>query len=167
VLRETLVHLVNAARAGGDEALEAWAPIYNHDLPALILRCLAAPAQRPRMVQPLFRARALERAVGLLASYDRMPENVETLSRVAGASWATLLRAFKDEFGVSPKRYMKIRRLTAVREALLERGDALRISDVANEWGFWHMGSFAADYREQFGELPSETRKRSRAVDAP
>jgi AraC family transcriptional regulator, ethanolamine operon transcriptional activator len=31
------------------------------------------------------------------------------------------------------------------------------IGDIANTWGFWHMGQFAADYRRQFGELPSET----------
>lgn len=30
-------------------------------------------------------------------------------------------------------------------------------ADVANNWGFWHMGRFAADYRKFFGELPSET----------
>jgi AraC family ethanolamine operon transcriptional activator len=36
-------------------------------------------------------------------------------------------------------------------------GASSRIADVANRWGFWHMGQFAADYRRQFGELPSET----------
>lgn len=35
-----------------------------------------------------------------------------------------------------------------------------RVADVANEWGFWHMGQLAADYRKQFGELPSETLRR-------
>jgi AraC family ethanolamine operon transcriptional activator len=34
--------------------------------------------------------------------------------------------------------------------------DGKRISDVANDWGFWHMGQFAADYKKLFGELPSE-----------
>jgi hypothetical protein len=33
--------------------------------------------------------------------------------------------------------------------------------DVANRWGFWHMGQFAADYKRQFGELPSATLKRA------
>jgi hypothetical protein len=32
--------------------------------------------------------------------------------------------------------------------------------DVANNWGFWYMGRFAADYRRQFGELPSVTLRR-------
>ena len=35
-----------------------------------------------------------------------------------------------------------------------------RIADVANEWGFWHMGQLAADYRRHFGENPSETLRR-------
>ena len=34
------------------------------------------------------------------------------------------------------------------------------ITDIAKRWGFWHMGQFAADYKKQFGELPSETVKR-------
>jgi len=33
---------------------------------------------------------------------------------------------------------------------------------AAREGGFWHMGKFAADYRNQFGELPSETLRQSR-----
>jgi AraC family ethanolamine operon transcriptional activator len=33
------------------------------------------------------------------------------------------------------------------------------LNSFANNWGFWHMDRFAADYRRQFGELPSETRR--------
>ena len=32
-----------------------------------------------------------------------------------------------------------------------------KIINIANHWGFWHIGKFAADYRRKFGELPSET----------
>ena len=31
------------------------------------------------------------------------------------------------------------------------------ITDLATQWGFWHMSQFAADYKRLFGELPSET----------
>jgi AraC-like DNA-binding protein len=36
------------------------------------------------------------------------------------------------------------------------------VHDVATRWGFWNLGEFAADYRRQFGELPSETLRRTR-----
>jgi len=41
------------------------------------------------------------------------------------------------------------------------------VADVANRHGFWHMGQFAKDYRKTFGELPSETLKRSRVENRP
>ena len=31
------------------------------------------------------------------------------------------------------------------------------ISQIAIEWGFWHMGQFSADYKKMFGETPSTT----------
>ena len=54
--------------------------------------------------------------------------------------------------------YLKALRLNGVRKALsaAER-DRMRIIDVAMDWGFEHMGHFAADYRAMFGERPSET----------
>ena len=52
---------------------------------------------------------------------------------------------------------MKARRLAAVQSELIKQGSAATIHEVANQWGFRHMGSFAADYKKQFGELPSET----------
>ena len=31
------------------------------------------------------------------------------------------------------------------------------VQEIAQRWGFWHTGEFAADYRRLFGELPSQT----------
>ena len=53
-------------------------------------------------------------------------------------------------------------RLDRAQREIYERGESAKISDIANHWGFWHMGQFAADYRAQFGELPSTTIKRIR-----
>ncbi len=48
------------------------------------------------------------------------------------------------------------------RDVLIDpAGSDLRIADIANRYGFWHMGQFAADYRRMFAELPSETWKRA------
>jgi AraC family ethanolamine operon transcriptional activator len=54
---------------------------------------------------------------------------------------------------------MQAKRLATVRHKLIKAGPDTLVNDVANRWGFWHMGRFASDYRRQFGELPSETLK--------
>jgi len=33
------------------------------------------------------------------------------------------------------------------------------VQEAAAGWGFWHLSELAADYRRQFGELPSQTLK--------
>jgi AraC family ethanolamine operon transcriptional activator len=41
-----------------------------------------------------------------------------------------------------------------------------KVADIANLWGYWHLGKFAADYRDQFRELPSQTLRRA-TTEAP
>jgi AraC family ethanolamine operon transcriptional activator len=57
---------------------------------------------------------------------------------------------------------MQAVRFNGVRKELVEAGLDVKVADVANKWGFWHMGQFAADYRKLFAELPTETLGRSR-----
>lgn len=80
------------------------------------------------------------------------------LSRVCGMRARSLINAFEAVTGLSPMDYLKRLRLTEVHRSLL-RSDRLRtrIINVATDWGFWHMGHFARDYRAMFGESPSRT----------
>ena len=159
-LRGLLRTLQTVAENEGNAGLQRWSKVFNEDLPGMLVRVMAAGSMGASNLAPKFRAAALDRALEVLSSYDRMPDTVQTLCDLAGASWSTLQRAFREEFGVGPKAYMKVRRLAAVQAELVRQGPGAVIRDVANRWGFWHMGSFAADYRKQFGELPSETLQR-------
>ena len=75
----------------------------------------------------------------------------------AGVTERALEYGFLSSFGVTPKRYLQSLRLVGVRRELRSAGRSTKIADVANHWGYWHMGQFAADYRKQLGELPSRT----------
>ena len=97
-------------------------------------------------------------ALECIEQSEHLNITISELSRITGASTPTLYRGFEEEFGVGPKRFIKIQRLTLVRRELRRGGCRQSIGDVANHWGFWYMGQFAADYRRQFGELPSQTR---------
>lgn len=87
------------------------------------------------------------------------PLSVAELCARFRASRRTLQYAFEDTLGVNPSAYMRAVRLDHVRRELRASSS---VTEVATRWGFWHFGNFSGEYREQFGELPSETWKRSR-----
>ncbi len=104
------------------------------------------------------RRQILDRARDHIAAFPDRALTVRELCRVTGASQNTLHQAFSETFGVGTKAYLKARRLNGVHRDL--RRTAPRrgaVSDAANRWGFWHLGQFAADYRELFGQRPSDT----------
>ena len=118
---------------------------------------------RPEYHKPSYRKRdrALRRAKAYLGKHGKERVSVRDLCRVTEVSERTLRYVFLEEFGVSPKSYLMAMRLNRVRRQLSHADpSSTRVVDVANHWGFWHMGQFAADYRKLFGELPSETLNR-------
>ncbi|MCH1865334.1 helix-turn-helix transcriptional regulator [Nocardioides sp. CFH 31398] len=82
----------------------------------------------------------------------------ELLARVGCVSVRTLHAAFAERLGVPPMAYVRTVRLARVRAELLAGDpDGVRVTDVATRWGFFHQSRFAQQYRERFGELPSQT----------
>ena len=82
---------------------------------------------------------------------------VRDLYRISGSSWRTLDRGFQERFGVTPKKYIIATRMIGARRALQASPPDTRIADIAGEWGFSHLGRFSTDYRQMFGERPSNT----------
>jgi len=106
---------------------------------------------------PTVRSRALRQALDYIEANADSAPTVRDICRASGASYRTLNYAFVERFGVAPKQYLQAVRLEGARKELRRKGPSARIADIANTWGFWHLGQFAADYRQQFDELPSET----------
>jgi AraC-like DNA-binding protein len=156
-LRQTLHALKEVALAEGNAGLEKWNSVFNQDLPAIVASIISCESHQPTLSTPKFQARALARALQIMSEYEQMPASIKALSVLAGASWSTLERAFLNEFGITPTAYVKVRRLAVVQNELIKQGPTATIREVAGQWGFQHMGSFAADYKRQFGELPSAT----------
>ncbi len=102
------------------------------------------------------RKRVVDRACELLAACRHDPPTILQVCREVGASPSKLEHCFRSVLGIAPAKYMRAARLQGVRRDL-RLGTARSVQDVAAHWGFWHMGEFAAAYRLQFGELPSQT----------
>lgn len=107
------------------------------------------------------RSRAFLRAVRYIEDHVSRSPSIEEICRKSGVSWRTLNYAFRERFDLTPKQYFKAVQLRRVRCDLVTGDPGATIAEIAARWGIWHMGQFARDYRRHFGELPSETRKRS------
>ena len=112
--------------------------------------------------------RAVSRTQIIRASMDFLDEHggdylsVQQLATAAGVSERTLRDAFRHYFGVAPVEYLNRRTLHQVRKALQVADPSKKtVTEIAAEFGVWQLGRFAGDYRFLFGELPSETLRRS------
>jgi AraC family transcriptional regulator, ethanolamine operon transcriptional activator len=90
------------------------------------------------------------------------PLRLAELCRRANVKVRSLEYGFREVKGLTPIAYIRSLRLNAVRRALQrdEAGPARSITEIAMDSGFWHLGQFASDYRQFFGETPSQTRQR-------
>lgn len=135
------------------------------DLVAAVTACLPAPQPARRITgRPRHdRAAIVRDAMGVIEAAPTPPA-ARSLAAQIGVTERTLLRAFRETYGVPPKQYLMFRTLHGVRRAL-RAGAPLdqTVADVLTRHGIWEFGRFAARYRRQFGELPSETLRRARA----
>lgn len=102
--------------------------------------------------------RVVRRAEDTIAEKLETPLYVADLCEAAGVSERTLRNAFQSVYGMSPIRFLQLRRLHQVRRAL--RSDRVRsVTEAALRYGFGNLGRFAVEYRRLFGERPSLTRR--------
>jgi AraC family ethanolamine operon transcriptional activator len=125
------------------------------------VRNLFAPPQKnmpQRRRRPPSRVQIVRQADDYLQANPARPIYTDELCSALGVSASCLHGAFEATFGLSPHRYLKLRRMTMVRIMLLSGSDPWHsVKSAALSHGFWHLGQFAHDYRALFGESPSET----------
>lgn len=102
------------------------------------------------------------RAETFLLDHATESITVGDVADAAGLSVRGLQGAFQRHHGISPLSYLRRIRLLLAREQLQSEPEAA-VADVARASGFAHLGRFAAAYREEFGELPYQTRMAARA----
>lgn len=97
-----------------------------------------------------------------IEAHAREGIDLAQLVEVSGVSARTLFEGFQRFRGTSPMAYLRAVRLRGVREALL-RGDRRRtVAEIATEWQFFELGRFAGQYRQCYGETPSQTLRSAR-----
>ena len=107
------------------------------------------------------RARVMRRLEDALMANPEKPLYMAELSAQVGASYWTLRNCCLEYLGMSPKRYLWLRRMHMARRAL-RSADAKRtsVTEIASDYGFWEFGRFSVAYRSLFGETPSVALRR-------
>ena len=103
-------------------------------------------------------ARRLEEL--LEANFDRNLYLTE-LCRAVGVSERTLRTCCHEHLGMSPTRYLWLRRMHLARRGLrIADPAATTVTEVATSYGFWELGRFSVAYRSLFGESPTAALRR-------
>ena len=106
----------------------------------------------------------VRRSMDFASSIDG-PVRISDLCMALNASPRTLELAFSKIVGVGPHSFFRISRMNRARMMLLKADSReSRVTDIAEALGFSELGRFSVQYRELFGESPSETLRRSMRI---
>lgn len=122
-----------------------------------LLQILEGPGHAAWITGKLHRHHLLSRAKDYINDHLNEAVKVQDVAADLGVSTRAVEKVFRELQGVTPLSYIKTARLYAFHRALKSSEPSRRVSRVAGEWGFWHMGQLARDYRARFSLLPSQT----------
>jgi AraC-like DNA-binding protein len=107
--------------------------------------CRLAPPPAP--VSPVQHVlRLAQRRRGLI--------QVSDLARAAGVSDRQVQRAFRDEVGISPKRWLRVLRFQEVLRRVRGQSHDVRWTEVAAACGFYDQAHFVHDFRSFTDQAP-------------
>lgn len=102
--------------------------------------------------------KVVRRAIDLMEAHPKQALTTDELARSLSVGVRTLQEGFRRYIGCSPMAYLRDVRLQRIHDVLSTGSPgADSVTEVALDWGFFHLGRFAAAYRAKFGESPSQT----------
>ena len=107
--------------------------------------------------EALVRPRYVKRAVDYMQANLAEPFSLEVLAQACQVAPRTLQNGFRHFLKTSPKAYLEGLRLEAAQRALLQATRHDTVAEIAQRFGFSHLGRFSAQYRRLYGQLPSQT----------
>jgi AraC-like DNA-binding protein len=134
----------------------------EQDLIHALVTCLTDAEANHDLAAKPHHAKIMVRFEEALAENLNQPLHLPELCELIGTTDRTLRSCCAEFLGVSPSRYVRLRRLGQVRHALRQADPATAsVATLARRYGFTELGRFAAAYRAVFGEAPSTTLRRT------
>jgi len=126
-----------------------------------MVACLTDPDADGRPHSIRLRLAVMQRFEQMLEAHQDVPLHVTDVCAGIGVSERTLRLHCHEKLGMSPHRYLWLRRMNLVQRALTHAEPTDKtVTAIANDYGFAELGRFAVSYRKLFGESPSATLRR-------
>jgi AraC-like DNA-binding protein len=163
--RLSAMHRVTAELARTDPALLTSPPVahaFETQLTELMVRSIGEGEPVRVMAATLRQRTIIARFEEFLEIRREQPVYLIDICKAVGVSERTLRAACQEQFGLSPTRYLWLRRMYLARRRLAAtQARPASVTEVAMANGFWELGRFATEYRSLFGETPSMTLRRA------
>ena len=99
----------------------------------------------------------IRRAADYMREHIAEPIRLTDVARHSGLSLRGLQLGFQRDLGTSPSQWLRSQRLEKVHEILSgAMPHSVSVTDVALDWGFSHLGEFAAQFKARYGKRPSD-----------
>ena len=114
------------------------------------------------------RVPVMRRFEELLEAKKGLPLYLGEVCAEIGVTDRTLRLHCQEHLGMSPHRYLWLRRMHMARRALAEAAPgSTTVTTIANDHGFGELGRFAVTYCKLYGEPPSATLRRASSKLGP
>ncbi|MBS0356031.1 MAG: AraC family transcriptional regulator [Proteobacteria bacterium] len=104
--------------------------------------------------------RYVRQAEQYMREHAREAPTLSAVAAAVGISVRALSGAFREFRRTTPMAFLREARLQGVRQALLAAPPESTVAAIAEQWGYYSLGVFAARYRARFAENPSDTLRR-------
>jgi AraC-like DNA-binding protein len=142
-------------------------PLIEKELELALLSCLLKGVANNYSDEIVYHTRGafacyVEKARSFIAVNLHEDIKLSDIANSVGVCPRLLQKAFSQHCGCSPMQFLTQTRLHRIRQDLEQSAISVKITDVMMRYGFIQGGKFAKEYRQLFGENPSETLKQAK-----
>ncbi len=102
------------------------------------------------------RREKFETALEIIVNNIYSPPSITELAALLNMTARNLQYMFKNNIDMTPKQFAKVFRLNVARKRLWHSARVRgQVSDIANDLGYWHMGSFTQEFKQLFQLTPT------------
>jgi AraC-like DNA-binding protein len=123
-----------------------------------LVACLQSNIVHEQTLTQHRRQMIMQRFYAIMQADAEVPLYMLEVARTVGVSPRSLTLCCQEYLGMSPKKYLGLRRMHLAKRALVGADPRVTtVTDIATRFGFWQFGRFSVCYKSIFGESPSAT----------